>query len=60
MANKSKLKLVEKAKADEYLKANIEEAKTDHNKACELYRNYVGVVETKEERLRRINAFRCG
>lgn len=46
--------------ADEYLANNIVEARTDHDKACEVYRNYVGKAETSEERLRRINMFRCG
>lgn len=49
-----------KIKADEYLDKNITEVRTDFNKACEVYRNYVGKAETKEERLRRINIFRCG
>lgn len=46
--------------ADEYLLKNIEEAKANKNKACDLYRNYVGESETQEERLRRINMFRSG
>lgn len=46
--------------ADEYLANNIVEARADHDKACEVYRNYVGKAETQEERLRRINMFRCG
>jgi hypothetical protein len=37
-----------------------EEAKTDFDKACDLYRSYVGTSERQEERLRRINKFRCG
>ncbi len=45
---------------DKYLKDNIEAAKKDRNKACEVYRNYVGDAETWEERKRRINKFRCG
>jgi len=45
---------------DDYLANNIVEARTNHDKACEVYRNYVGKAETQEERLRRINAFRCG
>ena len=45
---------------DSYLSDNIVEARTDHDKAVEVYRNYVGNAETSEERLRRINAFRCG
>lgn len=45
---------------DKYLANNIVEARTNHDKACEVYRNYVGKAETREERLRRINAFRCG
>lgn len=46
--------------ADKYLADNIVDARTDHDKACEVYRNYVGKAETTEERLRRINMFRCG
>jgi hypothetical protein len=30
------------------------------NKACNLYRNHVGKAETQEERIKRINEFRCG
>ena len=45
---------------DSYLADNIVEARTDHKKAVEVYRNYVGSAETDEERIRRINAFRCG
>ena len=45
---------------DNYLADNIVEARTNHDKACEVYRNYVGTAETREEKLRRINAFRCG
>jgi len=37
-----------------------EEAKTDFNKACDLYRSYVGSAETRDERLERIKRFRCG
>ena len=37
-----------------------EEAKKDFDKACDLYRSYVGSAETQEERLRRIHTFRCG
>ena len=50
----------EQKEADKYLNENIEEAKTSHDKACEVYRNYVGKAETMEERIRRINLFRCG
>lgn len=46
--------------ADKYLDENIIEARTDHDKARELYRNYVGTAETFEERARRIHRFRCG
>jgi len=46
--------------ADKYLDENIVEARTDHDKACELYRNYVGKAKTLEEFARRINRFRCG
>lgn len=45
---------------DAYLDANIVEARTDFDKACDVYRNYVGKAETREERIRRINRFRCG
>jgi len=47
-------------KADEYLAENIVEARGDHDKACEVYRAYVGKAETREERQRRINEFRSG
>jgi hypothetical protein len=46
--------------ADKYLLDNIIEARNDHDKACEIYRNYVSQAETQEERIRRINFFRCG
>jgi len=45
---------------DTNFEAKKEEAKKDFNKACDLYRNYVGRAETWEERKRRINKFRCG
>lgn len=45
---------------DAYLDSNIVDARTDFDKACDLYRNYVGKSETPEERKRRINRFRCG
>ena len=45
---------------DKYMDNSIEQAKTSHDKACEVYRNYVGEAETWEERVRRINRFRCG
>ena len=45
---------------DNYLANNIVEARNNHDKACEVYRNYVGSSKTIEERLRRIHAFRCG
>lgn len=45
---------------DDYLEANIVEARDNHEKACEIYQNYVGSSETLEERKRRINRFRCG
>lgn len=46
--------------ADEYFKENIEEARNDFDKAANLYRNYVGKAETREERARRIHEFRNG
>ena len=49
-----------KTEADRYLEDNIVEARTDHDKACDVYRNYVCKAETPKERLRRINMFRCG
>lgn len=49
-----------KQEADDYLSENIEEARKNHGKACEVYRNYVGRAETREERIRRINSFRGG
>lgn len=45
---------------DNYLADNIVKARDNHEKACEIYRNYVGSSETREEKLRRINLFRCG
>jgi hypothetical protein len=45
---------------DEKFHNKKEEAKKDFNLACDLYRNYVGSAETREERLRRINIFRYG
>lgn len=47
-------------KADKYLDENIVEARTDHDKACDLYRKYVHEAEDFEERRRRINRFRSG
>ncbi|WP_162926921.1 hypothetical protein [Flavobacterium psychrotrophum] len=46
--------------ADTYFEQNKEAAKTDFDKACSLYRGYVGKAETREERQRRINQFRRG
>lgn len=46
--------------SDKFFDENVKEAKTDKNKACDLYRNYVGKAETDEERKRRINRFRSG
>ena len=46
--------------ADNYFESNKQEAKSDFDKACDLYRNYVGKSETIEERMRRIRNFRCG
>lgn len=37
-----------------------QEAKTDINKAIDLYRSFVGKAETMEEKIKRINKFRCG
>jgi hypothetical protein len=45
---------------DKYLQDNIVEARNNHEKACDVYRNYVGKAETWEERKERINKFRCG
>ena len=45
---------------DKMFDAKKSEAKEDFDKACELYRSYVGGAETQEERIRRINRFRCG
>jgi hypothetical protein len=47
-------------KADANFDIKKAEAKSDFDKACDLYRNYVGTAESPEERLRRINRFRCG
>jgi len=52
--------LIKAINADKYLKNNIVKARTDKNKACEIYRNYIGKAETDKERKRRINLFRCG
>jgi len=41
-------------------RSEMQEAKKDFNKACDLYRSYVGSAETWEERKERINIFRCG
>lgn len=46
--------------SDKYLDKNIVKARTNHDKACEVYRNYVFKAETHEERVRRIQGFRCG
>lgn len=54
------VELNEVADADKYLDENIIEARTDFNKAVDLYRKYVGSAETPEERHRRIQRFRCG
>jgi len=45
---------------DKYLEDNIVEARNNHDKACDVYRNYVGKAETWEERKERINRFRSG
>lgn len=45
---------------DTYFNDNIDEAKSDLDKACDLYRKYVGGAETEDERRRRINNFRSG
>lgn len=45
---------------DEDFHREKEEAKKDFNKACDLYRRYVGSAETQQERIERINRFRCG
>ena len=37
-----------------------DDAKTDFNKACDLYRSYISTAETDEERLYRIRIFRRG
>jgi len=46
--------------ADKNFDLNKEDAKTDFDTRCDLYRSYVGKAETFEERKRRINRFRCG
>lgn len=46
--------------ADENFEQKKEAAKTSHDRACDLYRSYVGSAKTTKERLRRINKFRCG
>ena len=45
---------------DKEFDSEKDDAKTDFNIACDLYRNYVGTAETLEERKRRIRMFRCG
>lgn len=50
----------EKVYDDRYLKENIVACRSDESKAHEVYRKYVGAAATPEERLRRINEFRCG
>ena len=46
--------------ADAFFDKNKGAAKGNHDKACDLYRNYVSKAKTDKERLRRINRFRCG
>jgi len=46
--------------ADLEFDSKKESAKEDFDKACDLYRSYVGTAETDSERYRRINKFRCG
>lgn len=46
--------------AESYFSNNIEAAKTDFNKAVDLYLNYVGKSETDDQRMDRINRFRSG
>jgi hypothetical protein len=43
-----------------YFNENIDLAKINHQLACEIYRNYMSGSQTIEERLERINRFRCG
>lgn len=38
----------------------FQEAKTNFDKACDLYRNYVGGSTSDEDRSERIRRFRCG
>ena len=45
---------------DNEFESKKEEAKTDFNIACDLYRSYVSEAETWEERMDRIRRFRCG
>ena len=45
---------------DKEFDIRIKEDKLDFDKACDLYRSYVGKADTLEERKRRINRFRCG
>ena len=54
-------KLIEDRKdAVDFFDQNKEAAKRDQDAAIDLYKRYVGSAETQEERLRRINKFRCG
>ncbi len=45
---------------DQDFDSKKDESKKDFDKACELYRTYVSTAETEEERIIRINLFRCG
>ena len=45
---------------DKEFDSKKDEAKKDFNKACDLYRSYVGESETWEERMSRIQRFRRG
>lgn len=45
---------------DKNFDSKKEEVKHDFDKTVELYREYVVSAETQEERIRRINKFRCG
>lgn len=59
MKEEKNLELKNSYEYDEFDKLK-EEAKTDINKAINLYRRFVGKAETMEEKIKRINRFRCG
>ena len=54
-------KVMDETEMDDHdFDSKIIEARTDFHKAASLYRSYVGKSESYEDRLTRINRFRCG